>query len=372
VFHHEKLVSPALSAPSDDASSTNRFLFTGHMWDAETGLYYAKARYYDPQTGRFTTQDSYLGELLDPPSLHRYMYAHNNPTRFVDPSGHSDADANRLAAAMHKRTGFLASDHRPADQRGWWYNFGQELYSDLPPRLLPMGHLEGMVQQDAEKLATGIGETVVAAVLPPAVRKGAQAAVARVPKLGEPVGKVAGELVERLRGRAPTLPPPDVPAKSIAAVPFVETQGRGGAFVVTEDGMVPLRTAVRGGSQGNTANALRVTPKGIDRIERHLSRPELAGAIDDPANAAMIERLKSGETTPQDLRFYSHELRESVLMDRGVAAREAHLQTLKWQGVPYKPGYEAELYHPDIILKDPSSFSSAAVRAAEAAAKAKR
>ncbi len=48
----------------------------------------AKARYFDPNFGRFLTQDSYLGQLDNPPSLHRYFYGHANPTRYVDPSGH--------------------------------------------------------------------------------------------------------------------------------------------------------------------------------------------------------------------------------------------------------------------------------------------
>jgi len=38
--------------------------------------------------GRFLTQDSYLGEFDDPPSVHRYLYANANPLFFTDPSGY--------------------------------------------------------------------------------------------------------------------------------------------------------------------------------------------------------------------------------------------------------------------------------------------
>jgi len=69
------------------APSKNRFGFTGHYWDNEAGLYYAKARYYDPFTARFTQADSFLGNIDDPPSLHRYFYAHANPTFYTDPTG---------------------------------------------------------------------------------------------------------------------------------------------------------------------------------------------------------------------------------------------------------------------------------------------
>ena len=37
---------------------------------------------------RFINQDSYLGEIVTPPSLHRYLYAFGNPTYYIDPTGH--------------------------------------------------------------------------------------------------------------------------------------------------------------------------------------------------------------------------------------------------------------------------------------------
>jgi hypothetical protein len=47
-----------------------------------------QARYYQPQTGRFQTMDSYEGSQSEPPSLHKYLYCHDNPVNGVDPSGH--------------------------------------------------------------------------------------------------------------------------------------------------------------------------------------------------------------------------------------------------------------------------------------------
>ncbi len=74
----------------------------------------------------------------------------------------------------------------------------------------------------------------------------------------------------------------------------------------------------------------------------------------------MIARLQAGETTIQDLNFYAHELNESTLMQQGIEARAAHLQTLEWQGIPYEPGYESQLYHPDVISQFPEQFNPAA------------
>jgi RHS repeat-associated protein len=38
-------------------SVINPFRYTGREFDAETGLYYYRARYYDPATGRFISED---------------------------------------------------------------------------------------------------------------------------------------------------------------------------------------------------------------------------------------------------------------------------------------------------------------------------
>jgi len=55
---------------------------------AYTLLYYLNARYYDPATGRFISQDTYRGETNDSGQWHLYTYCANNPVNYVDPSGH--------------------------------------------------------------------------------------------------------------------------------------------------------------------------------------------------------------------------------------------------------------------------------------------
>ncbi len=66
----------------------NSILYAGYQYDFETGLYYLNARYYDSTTGRFITEDTYVGRYYDPLSLNRYTYCQNNPVRYTDPSGH--------------------------------------------------------------------------------------------------------------------------------------------------------------------------------------------------------------------------------------------------------------------------------------------
>jgi RHS repeat-associated protein len=49
----------------------------------------SQGRYLDTDTGRFTTMDTYDGDNEDPVSLHRYLYAADNPVNEIDPLGQS-------------------------------------------------------------------------------------------------------------------------------------------------------------------------------------------------------------------------------------------------------------------------------------------
>ena len=72
-----------------DNKAENEVCYTGGIYDQSTGLYYLNARYYNPEDGRFVTEDSYRGEIDDPDTWHLYVYCSNDPIGYVDPSGHT-------------------------------------------------------------------------------------------------------------------------------------------------------------------------------------------------------------------------------------------------------------------------------------------
>jgi RHS repeat-associated protein len=62
-----------------------RFTYTGREWDANAQLYYYRARWYDPATARFISEDPLQSNSGD---NNFYRYVHNGPEDGTDPTGH--------------------------------------------------------------------------------------------------------------------------------------------------------------------------------------------------------------------------------------------------------------------------------------------
>lgn len=97
------------------------YAYTGREWDKETGLYYYRARYYDPMEGRFISRDpiGFKGgdvnlygyvDSVGKPQTNLYAYTDNNPIRYTDPYGLFGWDtvfkylAKRVAVSLTSRT----------------------------------------------------------------------------------------------------------------------------------------------------------------------------------------------------------------------------------------------------------------------------
>ena len=76
-------------------TTPNNYLYRGEQYDSDLGLYYLRARYYNPATGRFPSRDPEdpdMGDPTDPKTLHKYLYAGGEPINAVDPTGHGMAE----------------------------------------------------------------------------------------------------------------------------------------------------------------------------------------------------------------------------------------------------------------------------------------
>jgi len=85
--------------------STDDVAYTGHKYDADLGLSYMQARYYDPVIGRFYSNDpvdavSHLSNEEGIRGFNRYSYAVNNPYKYTDPDGKAICGGVCVAGAV--------------------------------------------------------------------------------------------------------------------------------------------------------------------------------------------------------------------------------------------------------------------------------
>lgn len=87
-------------------SISNPFRYTGREFDAETDLYFYRARYYDPSIGRFISEDPIRFDA----GTNFYTYCLNDPIMFIDPWG--------LCPEDRSYPEWLLRDIGPSDN--WW------------------------------------------------------------------------------------------------------------------------------------------------------------------------------------------------------------------------------------------------------------
>ncbi len=84
------------------------FGYTGYRHDDISGTYFAQAREYQPQTGRFTAEDIVKGNGADPKVFNRYGYCWDNPVLLVDLNGLDPAWLDGIYAHLQFEWQFLA------------------------------------------------------------------------------------------------------------------------------------------------------------------------------------------------------------------------------------------------------------------------
>jgi len=78
-------------------TTPNNYKYRGEQWDSDLGLYYLRARYYNPITGRFMGRDPEDGKHADPKTLHKYLYAGGDPVNGFDPTGRDEEDYSSIS-----------------------------------------------------------------------------------------------------------------------------------------------------------------------------------------------------------------------------------------------------------------------------------
>jgi RHS repeat-associated protein len=89
--------------------------YTNHEYDAVLGVYYAKARFYDPGNSRMMSVDPIKGNLTNSQSLTAYIYVQNNPLKYIDPSGTTIANIKTRDREAYKYHGDSTSMEFPVD-----------------------------------------------------------------------------------------------------------------------------------------------------------------------------------------------------------------------------------------------------------------
>ena len=121
-----------------DPTAAGDFRFQGMWQDRATGLYYARARMYDAQTGRFLSRDPVEGDASEVESYHGYVYAYANPFAYSDPTGATTLNEQSVAEQIQH---VLENLPRQALRDA----FQQTVAPQCAPRWLPRG---AAVQRD--------------------------------------------------------------------------------------------------------------------------------------------------------------------------------------------------------------------------------
>ncbi|MEL7492043.1 MAG: RHS repeat-associated core domain-containing protein [Pseudomonadota bacterium] len=83
---------------NDPADNRDDIGFTGHIEDADTGLTYMQARYYDPVVGRFHSNDPVGFAEGGIGYFNRYAYVGNDPINKLDPTGENSEEGHQRLA----------------------------------------------------------------------------------------------------------------------------------------------------------------------------------------------------------------------------------------------------------------------------------
>jgi len=267
-------------------NSVNRKVFTGKEIDKNTGLIYFGARYYDPDTARFITEDTYLGKTDEPPSLNKYLYAYSNPTVYIDLEGYYSwkefrRDTFEAAKKMVDPLGIVRKSAKIGFKGLGYVSKGLE-------------YLEQKVDDNYEKRVVGRGETA----------KTALAVKATMDKLPLTVIKGLVDTPKNLRDQVNTF----VEEPKLENMPVLGPQGKaiGGSYAKAYDNpsVENISEAV-----GQTAFGLTTAlggvqfARGVGVKGTYRAPKPTPSLIGEPVSGGMVAEAKPVVSVPGDANF---------------------------------------------------------------------
>jgi RHS repeat-associated protein len=85
-------------------SRPNNYLYRGEQFDGDLTLYYLRARYFNPLSGRFLTRDPENGHPYAPAALEKYTYAADDAVNRIDPSGRAETEEQSYVQTLFSRS----------------------------------------------------------------------------------------------------------------------------------------------------------------------------------------------------------------------------------------------------------------------------
>jgi RHS repeat-associated protein len=134
-------------------STPNLYRYRGEQYDSDLNLYYLRARYFNPLTGRFLTRDPEAGGTRKPSTFHRYLYAGADPVTKTDPSGRREYELTLIVGGSGSywitwRIGVAIAATIATLVEYLMYGYGPE--ATPPPEHNPDGESQGQAGQPSE------------------------------------------------------------------------------------------------------------------------------------------------------------------------------------------------------------------------------
>jgi RHS repeat-associated protein len=143
-------------------TTANNFRYSGERFDSALNLYHLRARYYNMLTGRFLTMDpgqqresccdggrtccascaSQSEDILHPGTLHKYVYAQDDPVNHVDPSGKSleeEGEIDEITLESERTVKRLGVEEDCVEEWAYAYTMCAEWLSSPNPHQYPTG-----------------------------------------------------------------------------------------------------------------------------------------------------------------------------------------------------------------------------------------